>query len=401
MIELSEKFKPLIKEKSRYNIITGGRGSSKSFSVSVYLLLKTFEENQVILFSRYTMTSAYISVIPEFLEKIEMLDLLEFFDINKTEIVNKSTESKIIFKGLKTGSKLQTANLKSIAGLTIWVLDEAEELNDELLFDDIARSVRKKGIENKIILIFNPPTKSHWTYKRFFVDKGIEPGSNITNDNITYIHTTYLDNKENISKDYVDEANELKLTNPNKWQRVFGGSYRDKAEGVVFKNWELGEFPIDKHIEYGLDFGFSQDPSALIAVHIDRDLKKVYCKELLYQTGLTPSDLANIIKEMKLGRNLIIADNARPDIIEEIKRKLINIKGGSKVKLAERIQLMKDYQFIIDPYSKNLIEELNNYAWDKNYDDRPIDDFNHLIDALAYIFTYRIKVKRVKKFNIR
>lgn len=367
----------------------------------MYLLLKTFEEEQVILFSRYTMTSAYISVIPEFLEKIELLELEELFDINKTEIVNKLTQSRIIFKGLKTGSKLQTANLKSIAGLTIWVLDEAEELNDENLFDDIARSIRKKGIENKIILVYNPPTKSHWTYNRFFISKGVEPGSNITKDNITYIHTTYLDNVENLNKDYVDEANEMMYSNNKKWQRVYKGAYRDKAEGVIFDNFILGDFPDDKHCEYGLDFGFSVDPSALIKVYLDRDMKRVYCKEIIYQTGLTPNDLGNLIKKKNVGRSLIVADNARPDIIEEIKRKGINIRGGKKVKIAERIQLMKDYIFVVDPHSKNLIEELNNYCWDKNYDDIPIDDFNHLIDGLAYIFTYRIKNKVVKKYKIR
>lgn len=400
MIELSPKFRPLISESSRYTVVTGGRGSSKSFSVSLYLLLKTFEVDQVILFSRYTMTSAHLSVIPEFLEKIEMLNLDSLFEITKTEIINKTTGSRILFRGLKTGAKIQTAALKSIAGLTIWVLDEAEELNNEELFDDIARSIRKKGVENKIILVFNPPTKSHWTYNRFFLSKGVEPGMNITQDNVTYIHTDYTDNIDNLNKDFVQEAEDLKYSNREKWDRVYAGAYREVAEGVIFNNVSVGNFPEGVSVEYGLDFGFSKDPTALIKVHMDRQNKIIYCKEELYKTGITPSQLARIIKEKVPGNELIIADNARPDIIQEIKNSFINIKPCKKTKIVEGINIMKDYKIIVDPSSKNLMEEFNNYCWDKNYDDRAIDDWNHQIDSLRYYITYRHRKNVTDRYSI-
>jgi len=224
------------------------------------------------------MSSAYLSVIPEFNEKIELLGLEHLFEITKTEIINKVTGSRIVFRGIKTGSKIQTASLKSISGLTLWVLDEAEELIDEDLFDDIARSVRKKGIQNQIILVFNPPTKAHWTYNRFFVSKGVKPTTNTTKGNITYIHTTYLDNIENLNKDFIDEAEEVRKNNPEKWDRIYGGAYREKAEGLIITNWKYGKFPENVKPEYGLDFGFSNDNNALAKCYIDHSKKLFYVR---------------------------------------------------------------------------------------------------------------------------
>jgi phage terminase large subunit len=167
MIKINPKYKSLFKNDKRYHIISGGRASGKSYSVALYLLLLTLEKGNVILFSRYTMTSVGISVFPEFIDKIETLGLQDLFEITSNEIINKETGSKIIFKGIKTGSSIQTANLKSIANLNIVVIDEAEEIPDEETFDKIDLSARRKDKFNKIILIFNPTTKAHWIYERF------------------------------------------------------------------------------------------------------------------------------------------------------------------------------------------------------------------------------------------
>jgi len=165
---LSEKYNDLFSE-SRYFVITGGRGSGKSYSINSFLLALTYEPGHTILFTRYTLTSAHISIIPEFIEKIEILDRFQDFHITKDEIINLTTGSKILFKGIKTSSGQQTANLKSLAGVTCFVLDEAEELTDEDVFDKIDFSIRSKEKQNRVILILNPATKTHFIYKKFFL----------------------------------------------------------------------------------------------------------------------------------------------------------------------------------------------------------------------------------------
>jgi len=171
LITLNNKYKPLFENETRYFIITGGRGSSKSFGVGTFTNLLSFEANHKILFTRQTMTSAHLSIIPEFQEKIDLMELGNSFEVNKTEIINKISKSEIIFRGIKTSSGDQTANLKSLQGITTWILDEAEELTDETQFDKINLSIRQKGKQNRVILILNPATKEHWIYKRFFEDR--------------------------------------------------------------------------------------------------------------------------------------------------------------------------------------------------------------------------------------
>ena len=180
MIKINSKYN-LLGSDSRYFVITGGRGSGKSYSLNSFLLLLTYEVGHVILFTRYTLTSAHVSIIPEFIDKIETANLQQDFYITKDEIINLKTGSKILFKGIKTSSGTQTANLKSLAGVTTWVLDEAEELIEEDTFDKIDFSIRAKGIQNRVLLVLNPATKEHFIYKRFFEQKGIEAGSNLVN----------------------------------------------------------------------------------------------------------------------------------------------------------------------------------------------------------------------------
>ena len=131
MIEIHNKYKPILSEDSRYFIVSGGRGSGKSFTINALLVMLTYEQGHTILFTRYTLTSAYISIIPEFIDKLELFNCVHDFHITQDEILNKKTGSKIIFRGIKTSSGDQTANLKSLQGITTWVVDEAEELTDE------------------------------------------------------------------------------------------------------------------------------------------------------------------------------------------------------------------------------------------------------------------------------
>mgnify|MGYP000891861484 CR=1 FL=1 len=384
MIILNPKYYPLVNNVTRYYIVTGGRGSSKSFGVASYLCGLSFEPDHKILFTRQTMTSAHLSIIPEFQEKIELMNAEPFFEVNKTEIKNKTSNTDIIFRGIRTSSGDQTANLKSLQGITTWIVDEAEELTDETVFDKINLSIRQKGKQNRVILILNPATKEHWIYKRFFEDRGIQEGFNGIKEDVTYIHTTYLDNINNLDQSFINEVERIKVNNPTKYKHQILGGWLNKAEGVVFTNWRIDEFKEVNKSVYGQDFGFSIDPTTLIQVSVDKDRKQIYCKELLYKTGLTTSQIYDENNRYCGAFNLIIADSAEPRLISELQSRGLNIKGIKKPTIIERIALVQDYELIIDPNSTNLVKELNNYVWHDSKSQTPIDDYNHLLDALGY-----------------
>ncbi len=383
MITLNNKYKPLFENDTRYFIVTGGRGSSKSFGVGTFTNLLSFEQGHKILFTRQTMTSAHLSIIPEFQEKIDLMQLNELFEVTKSEIKNKQSNSEIIFKGIRTSSGDQTANLKSLQGVTTWVLDEAEELTDESTFDKINLSIRQKGKQNRVILILNPSTKEHWIYKKFFEERGVQEGFNGIKDDVTYIHTTYEDNIDNLDQSFINEILRIKETNPQKYKHQILGGWLNKAEGVVFNNWRIDNFEEVGTVIFGQDFGFSIDPTTLIKVSIDKSKKRIYAKEYLYKASLTTSDIYH--ENMRYcNRSLIVADSAEPRLIQELKSRGLNIKGIKKPTIIERIALVQDYELIVDSESSNLIKELNNYVWHDKKSQTPIDDYNHLLDALGY-----------------
>ena len=390
-LSLNNKYTPLFNNDNRYYIVTGGRGSGKSYTINMFLLALTYEAGHTILFTRYTLTSAHVSIIPEFLEKIEQLENHNDFHITKDEIVNLKTGSKIIFKGIKTSSGTQTASLKSLAGVTCWVLDEAEELVDEDIFDKIDLSIRAKNKQNRVILVLNPATKEHFIYQKFFESKGVEAGSNLTKGDTTYIHTTYLDNVENLSQSFLDQVEDTKRRRPEKYKHAILGGWLNKAEGVIFTNWTVGQFPNTNDTVFGQDFGFSQDPTTLIETHIDTAKKIIYARLHVYKAGLTTSEIAQLNYKFAQDR-LIVADSAEPRLIAELKAKKLNIvptiKGADSVKYG--ISLIQDYDMVIDEGSIDLIKELNNYCWLEKKSETPIDKFNHGLDALRYAVAYQL-----------
>jgi len=377
---------------TRYFIVTGGRGSGKSFEVGRFASILSFKANQKILFTRQTMTSAHLSIIPEFQEKIELLGIEDAFDVNRNEIINKVSKSQIIFKGLKTSSGDQTANLKSLQGINTWILDEAEELLDESVFDKINLSIRQKGVPNRIILILNPATKEHWIYKRFFERKGVEAGFNGVKGDTTYIHTTYLDNIENLDETFLNEVSRIKADNPVKYKHIIEGSWIDKAEGVVFSNWKFGKFnPDGLQVSYGQDFGFSIDPTTLISVAIDKKKKKIYVKEHLYKPKLSTAQIGYINLDV-CGKSLIVADSAEPRLIDELYRMGCNIVGAEKGQgsISLGISLLLDYEIIVDEGSTNIAKELNNYIYADKGSKLFVDAYNHTIDPLRYVVMYHL-----------
>ena len=385
MINLNRKYKSLFQSDTRYFMITGGRGSSKSFSVGTFLSLLSFENNEKILFTRKTMTSAHLSVIPEFKDKIERLQKEAFFEVNKTDITNTLSGSQIMFRGLQSSSGDNTANLKSLQGVTCWVLDEAEELTSEDVFNRIDLSVRHLTKQNRVILILNPTTKESWIYKRFFESAGVNPGFNGVKDNVTYIHTDYRDNIEFLPADFLQQIESIKVNSPTKYEHVILGGWLDKAEGVIFTNWKLGQFEEVSVPVWGMDFGFSIDPTTLVKVCVDKSRKKIFVKEYLYRPKLTTSEIYSLAKNYT-GDGLIYADSAEPRLIDELKSAGLNMKGTEKGpgSITAGIAALQDYELIIDPDSSNLIKELNNYVWNDKKSGTPIDAYNHLLDSLRY-----------------
>lgn len=389
---LSPKYKSVITTNKRYSLITGGRGSAKSFFGSVALEDLSFEHKQSILFSRYTLTSAHISIIPEFQEKIELLGHQEAFRVTNSEIENLHSGSKILFRGIKTSSGNQTANLKSIKGLGTFVVDEAEEFTSQEDFDKIDNSVRLKNVPNRVWLIMNPCQSDHWIYKRWLEGEcrwiNID-GYNIpisTHPEVEHVHTTWYDNIDNLSDSYIDKIIYLKESNPDKYARQFLGTWAEKAEGVIFENWEIGNFNFNLPSVLGLDYGYFPDPLAMVRVAVDERTKRIYLKEEIYSTKLKNEDLISFLQTKILKTELIVCDTNEPRTTEGIRNAGWNIQEAKKGPVVDDIREMQDYQIIVDPNSHNLIKELNKYAWNDKKASIPIGEHNHGIDASRYGF---------------
>jgi len=393
-VTINDKYQPLFKNDTRFFVITGGRGSAKSFSVGTFLNLLSFETGHKILFTRLTMTSAHLSIIPEFQDKAQIMGISDKFYITKNEIINKISSSEIIFKGIKTSSGDQTASLKSLQGVTTWVLDEAEELKDETVFDKINLSIRQKGKQNRVILILNPTTKEHWIYKRFFESQGIEGGFNGVKGDTTYIHTSYLYNAQHLDESFLNEVERIKKTNPTKYNHQIMGGWKNKEEGVVFNNWKYGEFnPDNLQTSFGQDYGFTIDPTTLIEVAINKKTKTIYVKECVYKKSLTTSEIATL-NNTYANNKLIIADSAEPRLIEELRRLGCNVQPAVKGagSISAGVELMKDYNIIVDPDSTNIAKEFNNYTYSDKKSSLFIDDYNHAIDAMRYIISFNLMI---------
>lgn len=372
--------------------------SGKSFNAATFIERLTFEKkNDVahkILYARYTMTSAHISVIPEMTEKIELDGTGKYFETKKQDVVNLMTGSTIMFRGIKTSSGVQTAKLKSIHGITTFVCDEAEEWTSESDFEKMMLSIRMKGIQNRVIIIMNPTDSNHFIYKRYIenthnlVEYDGVPVQISNHPNVLHIHTTYLDNKENLSDEFLREVEQMKQENPEKYAHTVMGRWADVAEGAVFKKWGVCDtFPAHaKKVAIGLDFGYTQDPSAAVRCGIvDNDL---YIDEVFYRQGMLISDLAGGLSGTDL---FVYADSADPRLIQEIANKGIIIypvaKGAGSILAG--IEKMKDFDNIfITKRSYNVQREFRNYVWakdkDGNHINQPEDNNNHSVDAVRY-----------------
>jgi phage terminase large subunit len=407
-IKVNDKYQVLWNPKTRYFIITGGRGSAKSFTVGLWAcnMLLAYD-NWKMLYTRYTLSSASISVIPEFREKIDLLGVNDEFQMTNSKISHKATGSEIIFSGIKTSSGNQTAKLKSIPSLNVFIVDEAEEFVDEKDFNTIDESIRMPNVPNIVILVMNPQDVEHWIWKRWFakshrmetIDGQIIPIS--THHDVTHIHTTYLDNINNLSEDYLYRIKSIKEQNIDAYAHRFLGKWLDRKQGVIFDNWVEGEFDVSLPFGYGLDFGFYPDPLALVKVAVDKGAKKIYVEEVIYKQSLSYEAVIEQMNHYVSLNAMIVADTSEPRLIEALQQRGLNVQKADKGQgsVVEGIKKMLDYQIIITPDSYNLKHELRNYIWNDRKSSTPLDADNHGCDSLRYIFSRLAQGSDLLAFN--
>lgn len=424
MVVVKDKFQPIYTDKDHFIIlVTGGRGSGKSFEVSTFVTRLTFEAGHKVLYSRYTMKSADISVIPEIKGKIDLDGVSQHFTVKSEDIVNEYSKSEIMFRGIKTSSGNQTANLKSIEGLTTFVGDEMEEWQSEDDYDKLILSIRKKGIQNRVILIMNPSDDEHFVYKKYIQDThrievidGVEVQIS-THPNVLHIHTSYLDNIENVSETFLAEIAEIKRKSEKqahasaiaefpavdseeykrayhrafqrtKYAYVVIGRWADIAEGVIFTDWEEGDFDESLPYLYGQDYGFSIDPTTLVKVAVDERRKRVYVQEKFYSKAqLKLQNVYNMnLAYLDYPNDLIVGDSAEDRLIADLAGLGLNIeecdKGPGSVKAG--IADLQDYTIVVSPDSPNIKRELKTYVWSDKKANIPVDSNNHTIDPIRY-----------------
>lgn len=369
----------------RYNVFYGGRASGKTKFIMQKLLIKGLKEKRTILLMRKQTTQLRDSVWKEILQVIDDFHLSQFFTVNKTEfritcLIN-GTEFKCL--GLDEPEKI-----KGFADISDVFLDEVTGFNQEdvELIDGTLRSPKFK-LPLQMYFSFNPISKANFVYKYFGFDTGITP------PNTFILKSTYLDNPflgENVAERY--EA--LKQRDYRRWQIEALGDFVS-LDKLVFQNYKVEEFDhtkINGTLLCGLDYGFVNDISAFVASLLDEENKKIYVFKIWGDTNKTNDELSNIIKSMGFGKSLIIADCAEQKSIEEMKRAGIlrikpSVKGADSI--IHGIQKLQQYDIIIHPSCEGIITEFENYSWQKDkqsgeYINKPIDSFNHYIDALRY-----------------
>lgn len=386
-------------------LISGGRDSGKTFSVSCWTGLASCDYNHRILYTRYTMVSTKNSIKEALYNRLELLGIDEGFDYADDEFKHASGIGKITITGQKTSSGTQTARLKSIEDYSVFITEEGEELTDYGDWKKIKRSIRAQDVQCLSIIVFNPPTREHFIAEEFYSD--VPDGFNGVIDNVMYIHTTYLDNgKENMAEhnwkeyeqlrgvyNYVEsltkeerellDAKTLKQYDEYKYS-VLGG-FKRKAEGVIYPYYDIKKF--DYTLEdtgFGLDFG-SNDPDALTRVSVDHDKKSIYLKEEYFKNDTSYEGIRDVLIDRCGYDSLIIADCAERRLIKDLYRDGLNIKRSNKtMPVKDQIKILQDYDLFVDPSSKNLIRAFNNYRWHDKKAGVPNHEWSDLMDGWRY-----------------
>ena len=378
----NDVYYPLLKDYShKYEIYYGGSGSGKSYFIAQKLLIKALTDKRDVLVIRKVGVSQKESCWKLVKNLLSDWKIYDYCTINVSELkITLPNGSVFLFKGLDDPERI-----KSIVDISDVWCEECTELNFED-FEQLTLRVRPKGANPQFFCSFNPVSKANWVYKKWF-DQDVE-----VPDNTFILQTTYKDNKF-LKENYIQELENKINTNPT-YYKIYALGEFCSLDKLVYNNWKVtSENPIPSSpIIAGLDFGFTNDPTAFVVSNIDEKNKIIYIFKNWVRTGQTNPQIANAITGLGFSKSVIIADSAEPKSIAELKRLGLyrikeSVKGPDSIKSG--IQKLQQYQILVNPECEEIITELENYSWTKDkqtgeYINKPIDDFNHSLDALRY-----------------
>lgn len=381
--------------KGRYRVVKGSRASKKSKTTALNFISRLMEYPQAnLLVIRKVEKTLRDSCCADLIWAIHRLGVEDLWDFptkptSKLEITYKPTGQKILFRGLDDPLKVTSVSVEK--GVLCWMwIEEAYEIMKESDFDMLDESIRgevPEGLFKQVTLTFNPWNEKHWLKKRFF---------DVKDDDILALTTNYLMNE------FLDDADRkvfetMKLNNPRRYAVAGLGGW-GIVEGLIYENWKEESFNTDDILKipgiksaFGLDFGYTNDPSALWCGLVDLNNKKIYVFDEMYKKGMSNEAIHTEVTNMGYGKEKITGDSSEPKSIDRLRELgLSRIKGARKGKdsINNGIDFIQDFEIIIHPRCVNFLTEISNYTWDKDKFDKvlnkPIDDFNHLMDAMRY-----------------
>ena len=365
-IQTNIVYKHLVNSDKKIVVEQGGTRSGKTYNILLFIIFHycTHNKNKIVTICRKTFPSLRATVLRDFLQ------ILNHYEIYRDEFHNKSNSEYHLFGNLVEFTSLDQSQKIRGRKRDLLFINEG----NELYWEDWQQLIFRT--QERIILDFNPSDEYHWIYDNV-----------ITREDCAFYKTTYLDNPflEDIIK---QEIERLKETDDQYWQ-IYGLGERASSINTIFKYSEVKQIPEDaKLIAYGMDFGYSNDPTTLVSVYVMEH--SLFIKEHLYRTQMTTHDINVFLKEQNLLSNPIYADSAEPRLIAELRRMGHNIfpslKGKDSVNAG--IDLLKRYKLHITSDSNNAIQEFRNYKWKEDRSGKlinvPEDKHNHLIDPTRY-----------------
>lgn len=404
---VNKVYKPMMEPRPgvRYILAMGGRGSGRSTAGSQFVKTKLMDIGRYFrcAIMRFILGDIRESIFAEIEDRITEEGLKDFVDIGSQQLTFEVGNNKVKGLGFRKSSSEQTSKMKSLASYNVVVIEEADEVDEED-FMQLDLSLRTKKADILIVLLLNPPHKDHWIVKRWFnlIDSDV-PGFYHAElkqscTDTEFISSTYLDNIQNFNPSSIAAYEAYKDTKPAYYYSQIRGLISEGAIGRIFKNWQPitdAEFDALPYPSiYGMDFGFSNDPTALIEIKMHN--QRVYVRQLIYKTGLTNPMIGQEFENMGLtSDDVIYADSAEPKSIQELNDLGWYVepaeKGQGSVNAGIDMLLSKEVFYTED--SEDIANESRTYMWKVNKKTKepmndPEDKNNHAMDAIRYgVFT--------------
>lgn len=397
-------YKDFWNNEQRYRVIKGGRASKKSTTAAlnfIYCMCLYPDANLLVI--RQVFKDHKDSTYAQLKWAARQLKVYEEFDwkVSPLEIIKKNTGQKIMFRGLDDPMSVTSATVEN--GYLCWCwFEEAFQVRKEDDFNKIDMSIRgyTGGLFKQITLTFNPWSEKHWLNNRFFKSDS---------DNIFAKTTSYQCN-EFLDEQDIALFNEMKVKSPRRY-KIEGLGEWGIAEGGIYENWHERLFDINEIAKrpsvqsaFGLDFGYTNDETALSCSLVDIENREIFIFDEMYKKALLNDEIAKNITDMGYSKEIIIADSAEPKSIADLRRhglrKVVKADKG-KDSIMHGIQYIQQFTIFVHPKCTNAINELSNYVWARDKNDepmnRPIDEYNHFLDALRYSLERIRKKDRMKR----